>query len=159
MREWIAKSQSEAAMVLGISSRMLQEYCKRGCPGDRGDYPIPPMIEWLRKHVWQVRQVAPDEDLGEGDSPALERFRLARAQQEEIKLEGMRGDFIAKEDAKTMLMEIAAIYKSANETLVREFGNAAGDVIADALDEAERRFLQRWGDDNSTGVSESEVGE
>jgi hypothetical protein len=95
------------------------------------------------------------DDIDGPDSPALERFRLARAQQEEIKLESMRGDFLPREDAKTMLLEIASIYRSAGEILVRNFGNDAGDVINDALDEASRRFEQRWGHDR-TGA---EVGE
>ncbi len=145
---WTVTSRAEASAILGVSTSMLQTHSKRGMPGDRGRWPIPQMIAWLRENVWAAAAVADDELLADGDgSPALERYRLARAQQEEIKLQTMRSDYVSIDDIRTLLMETAALYRGATERLIREFGNDAGDIIATAIDEADHRWSQRWSGD------------
>lgn len=67
----------------------------------------------------------------------LEEYRKQRALQEEIKLEQMRGNTVAIADIEPQLMALCGVMRRAGETLTRRFGNEAGQVVNEAVDEWE----------------------
>lgn len=106
--------------------------------------------------VWRNRLDAgtPDEtELGDVDSPGLERYRLARAEQEEIKLRRMRGESIAREDLQAALMETASVLKEAGDRMVRVAGNDVAEMLNDAWTEVETRLERLFGDDRTGGTT------
>ena len=90
----------------------------------------------------QVRAVAgPDAELlVGGDSPALERYRLAKAQLTEIDLDQRRRNVITMEAAKRLFGTVAAHLRRGLDTLQRQFGRDAYTVMKDCLEDARRDF-------------------
>lgn len=151
-RDWTASTISEVAIVLTVSTRRVSEYLAAGCPGRKGRYPIPEMLVWLRENVWRVKPspVPTDADmLDGGDSPALERYRLAKAAQEEIKLDTMRKDNVAREEWTFLHDIMADEYRRLGDRLVKQFGGGVVAEITRTLDEIDRRVEQRWGSDRA----------
>lgn len=147
---WTAGSAEEAAAVLGISSRQFKSYLPRGCPGSPKNYPMSDIIAWCKEHVWKAKPglvlTGEDAALAEGvDSPSLERWRAARADMAELDLHQRQQELVALSDVHELFVLTAQVYRDAGDQLVRQFGNAAGDIIAQALEAAERHAERRWG--------------
>lgn len=89
--------------------------------------------------VWHSQRLlaadAPELSGTDGDSPGLERYRLARASQEEIRLQVMRGAFMDREWMHRALMEIASVFRGTGDLLQRDFGDGATAIFDDGLDE------------------------
>jgi phage terminase Nu1 subunit (DNA packaging protein) len=104
---------------------------------------------------WQVLRLAPlndtDSDVANADSPGLERFRLARAGQEEIKLAQLRGHVMDREWMHGKLMEIASLIRGAGDQLQREYGADALQILDQTLDDIDRK-IEEW----SSAESESD---
>lgn len=84
-----------------------------------------------------------DEFLFAGaDSPALERFRTVRADQESIKLAQMRKEVIARSDLRTSLARFAAVLRRGGEVLQRQFGPDALAVWEESIAEAVRSVAE-----------------
>jgi len=75
-----------------------------------------------------------------GDSVGLERYRTARASQEEIKLEQMRLNYIPRDEVEQGLIDFSRHVRRAGDTLERQFGHEAAEVLLTALDDAERAW-------------------
>jgi hypothetical protein len=73
-----------------------------------------------------------------GDSVGLERYRLARAAQEEIKLEAMRLNFMSREEIEAGLTVFAQHIRRAGDAIERIHGHDAAKLLLEALDDAER---------------------
>lgn len=90
---------------------------------------------------WKEHGAAP-KATGEADpmlvgpeSDALEFYRKQRGLQEEIKLEQMRGNTVAIVDIEPPLLNLCGMLRRAGETLARQFGNDAAQVLNEAVDE------------------------
>lgn len=110
--------------------------------------------------VWRTRLDVGDQqtdpELVGGDSPGLERYRLARAQQEEIKLEAMRKDYLRRDDIRMMHGELATLIRKAGDEVQRRFGVVAGEILNDAINEFEKRIEQRWGNANQPDAEDED---
>lgn len=82
-----------------------------------------------------------------GDSPALERMRLARAGLWERELARVDGDLIPFEDANTLILEYGGLIRDATDRIRKLGGDDYADLIEEALREGEARAEQRWGSD------------
>lgn len=142
---WIAKTAIEAAQFLGINRRQFQDYIAKGCPGSRGNYPLKEIVQWVRHNVWCKRQVVGEELLEGPVSPALERFREARANLAELDLREREGELVDRETVHTGVVAIAGLVRSAGEQLQRQYGADAQAILDDALDDAEREIQERFG--------------
>jgi hypothetical protein len=96
-----------------------------------------------------------DEIEGGSDSPGLERYRLARAEQEEIKLLKMRGEFLSREDVHLALAETSGVMKEAGEKVLRIGGNDLAEIINWAWDEVAKRIGKLFGDRTGGTTDES----
>ena len=77
-------TRRQIAEALGKTERTITNWVKDGCPRQNGKYSLPAVIEWL---------IAREVDIaGTGvDSPALERYREARAKLVELELKERQG--------------------------------------------------------------------
>ncbi|HVM76535.1 MAG TPA: hypothetical protein VMT75_12880 [Candidatus Saccharimonadales bacterium] len=73
-------------------------------------------------------------------SGGMERYRLARASQEELNLAVMKKELVNIKDLKRWLDLISSQIRGAGERLVRRFGNEAGDMLNEGLDAAEHHI-------------------
>jgi len=87
-----------------------------------------------------LRATDGDPLLAGGSTPALERYRLARAKIEELKLERELGRWIERSVIHQGLAGIAAKIRAAGERLQKRFGPEAQNIIDEALDEAAREI-------------------
>lgn len=72
---------------------------------------------------------------GGSDSPALERYRAARAKQEEIKLSQMRGEVLDVHTFRVRTDGLCVILRSAVERVERRFGSGPAEVLTEAIDQ------------------------
>ena len=94
--------------------------------------------------VWAaetLRPVRPAEDplLTGGPSEALERYRTARAALAELDVKEREGQLVPVGVYVPAMTHLAGILRRAGHRLVREFGNGAGEILNEAIDEFERQ--------------------
>ena len=76
---------------------------------------------------------------GSFDSPALERYRLARAKLSELELAERESRLVNAEAlVRTWLGPSAALMRECGHQLRRRYGNEAGDMLDETLSEIER---------------------
>ncbi|HPO15968.1 MAG TPA: hypothetical protein PLI09_21195 [Candidatus Hydrogenedentes bacterium] len=79
---------------------------------------------------------------GEVDKPNstwLEEFRKERTLLSKLEREMREGNLLRREEVHESLGQLAAILRNAGETLKRQFGAEAQDILNEALEEFERR--------------------
>jgi hypothetical protein len=79
------------------------------------------------------------------DSPAMERFRLARAQLAELELSERTAQVVRLDKLEPAIARFASILRKAGETITRLHGNDAGNVLIEAIDEAVRNWRHMLG--------------
>lgn len=92
----------------------------------------------------QVESVRKDADpmLAGGDSPALERYREAKAGLAEMDLQERQKSHVNLQSLNDALMRFASTIRRAGEALQRRFGNEASEIMNEAIDEALRLWQQ-----------------
>lgn len=83
----------------------------------------------------KAKQGADDPLMAEGDSPGLERYRNAKADLAEMERDRQRKQIVRVEEIEPALMQLAGVMRSAAENLSRQFGNEAGGIVNEAVDE------------------------
>lgn len=140
---------------MGISSRAVRENWLGGLPADamridgrqrlyrgRAVYDAALKRE-LDKHAVEA---GGDPDLAvDADSPALERYRLAKARLTELELERQTAATINRDAMKVGLAEIAKMIRQGCEALQRQFGREAHQVIDEVLEDVQRKTSELLG--------------
>lgn len=88
----------------------------------------------------QTQKTRQDSDplLSDGDSPALERYRLAKAKLAELDLEHRKGDLIDREKCRELMGRWSVIIRRMGERLGKRYGNDATLSVNDSLDECQK---------------------
>lgn len=137
--------QTPAAYLLGVSARKLRDYAD--APRlDNDTYDAKALVAW-----WTGRAAGsadPDPLLAGGMSPALERYRLARASREELELDARRRVLLPREGVHHGLAAIARIIRGCGERLQRQCGREALEILNESLDDAQREIDRLCGDGN-----------
>lgn len=82
-----------------------------------------------------------DDPLLDGPaSPALERYRNARANREEFAFQRDLGEWIARDQVHDALGQLSAILRNAGELLQRQFGADAHAILDEALADFDRKL-------------------
>ena len=105
------------------------------------------VIHRLHEFIKENRfKLAADDDplMSGSDSPHLEKYRKYKANLAELEYYRRLGNWIPREDVHSGLGECAAILRRAGETLQRQFGPDALDVIRGALEEFRAVILVRF---------------
>ena len=77
-----------------------------------------------------------------GPSPALERYRDERARLAKLDRLEREGVLVPKDEVRLGLGRIAAILRTAGESLQQQYGQAAAEILHEALDEAAQSIQQ-----------------
>ena len=131
------------ADVYAVNLDTVKRWRSEGMPGRPGAYVLHEVSKWLRTDgPWSPRAktVATDDPLlaEGGDSPGLERYRLAKAKHAELDLEHRKGELIEREKAKLVLARWAALIRQMGERLAKRYGNDVATQINDTLAECRR---------------------
>lgn len=139
-------TQGAAAWLIGLNARTLRDAAD--CPRnpDRS-YNGQDLVRW---QVARSATVAADDPLLTGSgSPALERYRLARAVDAELNLDVRHGQLVPVDEFETWWQaEVASPIRRAVETLQRlgpTDGPTAAGIVAKALDKAQAAVEKRTG--------------
>jgi hypothetical protein len=93
-----------------------------------------------------VKLARDDDDLMQGSgSPALERYREERAALARLDRLEREGKLLPRDEALEALGRIAAVLRGAGESLQRQFGPAAVEILYEALDDADREVGRYFG--------------
>lgn len=140
-------STALAARAFGVDVRaftrnyapLAEQSDVRRVSDNRLEYYVRSLIDALvRREVAAAAAVAggPDAELlGGGDSPNLERLRLAKAQIAEIELQERRKDIIPRAQVHDLLTRVSVQLRRAGEILQRQWGEDAQQVLDEALTE------------------------
>ena len=186
----VLTSRANVNDVFGASSTAtVQKWIDGGMPrlkvrGQRGryTYPVIEIMQWLRTEgSWRpgLRSAGsvPDDDellmIGEADSPALERYRLARAKTAELDLAQRNEELVSVDLMRNLLLRMATeLRQNCIEALVSRYGPDAGEIVNRALegfrstleseftaeDSSESDLLDDRPDDDSKGQANRSVG-
>lgn len=117
-------SCADAARAFGVSRQAVAQW--KGAPkNEDGTYHLPKLIAW---RVEQVRLQLVDADL-QGDSPALERLREAKADLAELDLAQRQQQVVLVEDMREQVRHAFVAFKRHGETLRRLAPDLAPDFI------------------------------
>ncbi len=135
-----AMPQGALAWLFGVSSRTIRD--RVGMPRNEDNtYNAQDALAW---HVTRLQPTDGDPLLGGFDSPALERFREARADREELELSVRRGQLVNLEEFNGWFdLEIAGPLRKNLQKLQRKYGNEAFELISNGLQQAVDRIKQR----------------
>ena len=94
---------------------------------------------WLRDRLDRALAMADtDPMMTRGDSPAMERYRAARANLAELDLSERHGKLVTLAKFQQRYLPVANRIRRAGTTLRRRFGPEAASVLEQAIDEATR---------------------
>ena len=129
----------------------FQLWVKQGCPGKPGRYPLAEIVQWLRSSgPWRpyAKGAVDDELLAIGDSPGLERYRLAKAALAELELQERQRTLLPVDQMRAVLLRWSTLVRRLSERLAKRFGAEASAAVNDCLDECGRVIDElRPGDD------------
>jgi len=132
----IVRTLAEAAGLLGIHVRTVAGWLSSGCPGR-----TPEGIDIDQVEAWRNQRYAENDPLLTGPtSPALERYRLARAQREELLLQRELKEVRSLAEIHNIWNAFAGSFLRACTTIQQN--NLAGvdavQLIREAVDQGER---------------------
>lgn len=136
-------SKTELAHFAGVSTNTIQNWSKLpGYPASTdGSVSKWELCEWYLLRLASPQGDAEPDEIG-GDSPGLERFRNARAGQEEIKLAQLRGQVMSREIVHGKLSEIAGLIRGCGEQIQREYGDDALQILDQTLDDIDEKITE-----------------
>ena len=101
-------------------------------------YPVAEVCQWHRQDMLRQLEEAVSEPGMTGDSPALERFREARARLAELDYDQRCGSLVETEAILSGLLHAMSIIRDCGDRLQRECGPKALEILNEAIDSAER---------------------
>lgn len=154
IEEFTARTIDQVARFFRVNRRTVSEWKGRGCPGGRGAYSLPDIVQWLREHIWSDGGngkplqgfEGDDDDLQGFDSPGLERYRLAKAEITELDLAAKKKQMVSRDSIGDGLVRCSGVLRGALENLQRQFGPEALAIMDDALAEYDRIVHEEFGD-------------
>lgn len=156
---FIATSREELAMLFGRSVSLIQKWAAKGMPGEVGRYDLGEVLRW-REQQWEQRLAVASGDpllVDPEDTPGLERYRLARAEHEELKVAKLRETMVAVDDVLGGLLRGMDFIRAAGDELQQRFGPDAHRVIDGAIDNAIRMFQDTMGDASDSGSADNDA--
>jgi phage terminase Nu1 subunit (DNA packaging protein) len=140
-KRFYVRTQAEVSEFFGVSIDTVKVWSRGGMPkSGRSGYNLGKVAKWLRyEGPWRANGSKVDDPLLAGaDSPGLERYRLARAAQEELKLEEKLGRIIDVEKAQGIWQRVADVIRHCGWRLGERYDSAVTESINDAIDECSR---------------------
>lgn len=153
-KRWTVYSQRDLAAAVGVDQATVQQWVRAGLSRskagkNRYGYCIPCAVAWrVSGRDVKVEAAAALDDLmvTGGDSPALERYRLARAKHAEMDLEVRKHSLLPRDKVHSGLGRFASILRQLGERIGRRYGPDAARSLNDALDDCKRVVEDEFGD-------------
>ncbi len=138
-------TQAALSRIIGCAESVISRAKKQPGfpePDKQNEFEIKTVVVWwyLNKEGGGGRRdTSPTDDpmLAEGDSEGLERYRMARAQLEEIKLAELRGQVVMLDRLSETDRMILAPLRQLQETLKRRQDQETFQLVQDAIDQME----------------------
>jgi hypothetical protein len=136
-------TQTAVAAVFGLSTSAIQKW---ECPRNQdGSYNIPAVINWRVDSECEKRMPPDfDPDVATADTPAAERLRIIKGDILELDLGVKRKQLMARDDVREIMRTLCGLIRNATESLQREYGNDAADIIRDAINELEPEMERKF---------------
>jgi hypothetical protein len=149
----------------GRQTKVINEQASRyGIPFGGAVIHLPSVVKALHDFLAENAQLLAREadDLLQGNrnepaSPALERYREERAILAKLDRLEREGKLLARDEVRLSLGRIASILRGAGETLSRQHGGPAAEILHEALDEAEREISRAFGQQPAEGRSDGSI--
>jgi hypothetical protein len=147
----------------GRQTKVINEQSARyGIPFGGPVIDLPAVVRGLHDFLAEnALKLAKDDDgddlLQAPSSPALEAYRVERAALARLDRLEREGQLMPRDEARQALGRIASMIRTAGDTLQRQFGQAAGDILYEALDDAKREIDHSFGEgkeDNDGDVAD-----
>lgn len=122
-----------------------KEWRPNGMPGRPGHYDLDAIAAWKiarPRDPQRLAALAEDPLMKGHGSPALERYREARAKMAELDFQRESGQVVDVEAWRADASRLADILRRASEVLQAQFGPDAEKILQDALDEWVREMEQ-----------------
>jgi phage terminase Nu1 subunit (DNA packaging protein) len=160
-KRWFAINQAELAVFFRVSIDTIATWRKKGMPGTPGRYDLSEALEWWRtegpgrpRGGNEFGSGAIDDLIvAAGDSPNLERYRLAKAQLAELELETKRRSVFPRDMARNALGRVASLWRRYGERLGKRHGPEEVVSFNETFEEAQRVILDEFCDGD--GLSEN----
>ncbi len=152
-KPWIVGSRKDVADFFRVPAGTVASWTQDGMPFQARSYDLAEITQWAintnRKLGWNIGRTPvqtpklDDDPLLNGEaSEGLERYRMARAQQEEIKLAEKRGEVIMTDAFMDCARLILSPFKRLAETFKRQQNHDAFSMVEEATSEVERGLTQ-----------------
>jgi len=136
---------AELRHLLDIVDRTISRWIDAGLPCKKDENGKAPTFLWRDVLVFLYKRKPLEEGALDGsDSPALERYRTAKAEEAERKNAVEMGLLLPVEEARRQVRAIAHRLRGALEALVKTFPEAAGS-LREAFEAAVRELEAEFG--------------
>jgi phage terminase Nu1 subunit (DNA packaging protein) len=152
-------THADLARVYRVSRDTVKSWGQQGMPGKSGKYDLEEVSKWLSEKglgPWRNESNQEFDDPlleGSGDSPGLERCRLAKAGIYELELEEKRNSLFSKDQVRNVLGRWADIIRRMAERVAKRHGPEAANAINDALSECDFFVSNEFGSNTSESVA------
>jgi hypothetical protein len=142
----------------GRQTKVINEQAQRyGIPFGGRHIDLPAVVRALHDFLADnaVRLARDEDDLMQGAaSAALERYREERALLARLDRLEREGRLIPRDEARQALGRVAAMLRGVGDTLQRQCGAAALEILLETLDDVERELTRSFGKaaDHDTGI-------
>jgi hypothetical protein len=141
--------QKHWRQMSGRQTKVLNEQAARyGLPFGGPTINLPQLARALHDFLAaNAQKLAADDELLTGaSSPALERYREERAALARLDRLEREGELLPRDQVRDALGRIAGIVRAAGDSLARQFGNEALELLVEAVDDAEAEIERIFGD-------------
>jgi hypothetical protein len=133
--------QKHWRQMSGRQSKVINEQAERyGIPFGGSTISLTQVVRAIHNFLADNKYKLAREDdalMNGSSSPALERYREERAAMAQMDRLEREGNLISRDVVRISLGKTASIIRTAGEALQRQFGQAAADILNEAIDDAE----------------------
>lgn len=151
-KDWRAMSGRQAKII----NQQAELY---GIPFGGSTIDLPAVVKALHdffaSNAHKLAAVKFDDPLmAFGEGPALERYRVARAELAELELGKRRGNLLPRKQIRELLNSLAPILRGCGDQLQRRCGREALEILDEHLTVWEREIVRRMGNGKVEGRPE-----
>lgn len=145
---WVVRSLNTVAEFFKTPRQSIQNWRRDGMPGTKGAWSLPDITAWRMERLRRGEAAWTT-----GDSPALEEYRRERAMLARLERLEREGQLVRRDVIHQHLTRFASAIRQAGEQLQKAFGADAGEILAEAIDDAERELSRLDHDQQSDSES------
>jgi hypothetical protein len=142
--------QKHWRQMSGRQTKILAEQADRyGLPFGGRTVNLPKLVRALHEFLAaNARKLAGEDGMTDAgsSSPALEQYRKERARLARLDRLAREGTLVSRENVRDGLGRIAHLLRAAAEALERQYGKEAGQLLDEALDDAQREIDRLFGE-------------